>query len=102
MDISARPVYILSASCDSVNDRAQGLKGRGMAGIRRSTLIVHGRLAMRGARLHAARGGAHGLQVMSFEQAAVRLAGGFARPINGETLRETIQAVLSQTAMGEL
>lgn len=73
-----------------------------MAGIRRSTLIVHGRLAMRGARLRAARGGAHGLQIMSFEQAAVRLAGGFARPIDDETLLETIQAVLPQTAMGEL
>lgn len=73
-----------------------------MVGIRRSTLIVHGRLAMRGARLRAASGGAHGLQIMSFEQAAVRLAGGFTRPIDDETLRETIQAVLPHTGMGEL
>lgn len=73
-----------------------------MAGIKRSTLVVHGRLAMRAARLRAARGRAHGLQIMSFEQAAVRLAGGFVRPIDDETLRETIQAVLHQTAMGEL
>jgi hypothetical protein len=52
--------------------------------------------------MQAARSATHGLQIMSFEQAAVRLAGGFVRPIDDETLRETIQAVLSRTAMGEL
>ena len=39
---------------------------------------------------------------MSFEQAAARLAGGFIRPIDDETLRATIQAVLPETPMGEL
>ena len=39
---------------------------------------------------------------MSFEQAAVRLAGGFARPIDDESLRAAIQAVLPMTPMGEL
>lgn len=68
----------------------------------RSTLVVHGRLAMREGRLAAARDGCHGLQVMSFEQAAVRLAGGFARPIDDESLRAAIQAVLPATPMGEL
>lgn len=68
----------------------------------RSTLVVHGRLAMRDRRLAAARDGRHGLQVMSFEQAAVRLAGGFARPIDDESLRAAIQAVLPITPMGEL
>ena len=68
----------------------------------RSTLVVHGRLAMREGRLAAARDGRHGLQVMSFEQAAVRLAGGFARPIDDESLRAAIQAVLPATPMGEL
>lgn len=68
----------------------------------RSTLVVHGRLAMRESRLAAARGTRHGLQVMSFEQAAVRLAGGFARPIDNESLRAAIQAVLPATPMGEL
>jgi hypothetical protein len=68
----------------------------------RSTLVVHGRLAMREGRLAAARDGRHGLQVMSFEQAAVRLAGGFARPIDDENLRAAIQAVLPATPMGEL
>lgn len=70
--------------------------------VRRSTLIVHGRLAMRASRLAAARTAHHGLQVMTFEQAAVRLAGGFVRAIDTETLRATIQAVLPATDMGEL
>jgi hypothetical protein len=69
---------------------------------RRSTLVVHGRLAMREGRLAAARNGRHGLRVMSFEQAAVRLAGGFARPIDDESLRTAIQAALPATPMGEL
>ena len=73
-----------------------------MSVVNRSTLIVHGRLAMRERRLAAAREGRHGLQVMSFEQAAVRLAGGFARPIDDESLRAAIQKVLPATPMGEL
>ncbi len=68
----------------------------------RSTLIVHGRNAMREARLAAARDGHHGLQIMTFEQAAVRLAGGFVRLIDDEALRETIQSVMPATNMGEL
>ena len=71
-------------------------------GAGRSTLIVHGRLAMRAARLAAARACRHGLQVMTFEQAAVRLAGGFARAIDAETLRAAIQAALPTTDLGEL
>ena len=73
-----------------------------MSVVSRSTLIVHGRFAMRERRLAAARDGRHGLQVMSFEQAAVRLAGGFARPIDDESLRATIQKVLPAMPMGEL
>ncbi|HVB80750.1 MAG TPA: PD-(D/E)XK nuclease family protein [Candidatus Binataceae bacterium] len=69
---------------------------------KRSSLIVHGRLAMRQGRLAAARDGRHGLQVMTFEQAAVRLAGGFIRSIDDESLRAAIQAVLPATPMGEL
>jgi hypothetical protein len=66
-----------------------------MAVASRSTLVVQARLA-------AARDGRHGLQVMSIEQAAVRLAGGFARPIDDESLRTAIQAILPETPMGEL
>lgn len=68
----------------------------------RSTRAVHGRLAMQEARLKAARDGHHGVQIMSFEQVAARLAGGFVRPIDDESLREAIQAVLPVTPMGEL
>ena len=68
----------------------------------RSTVIVHGRLAMREHRLAAARNGRQGLQVMSFEQAAVRLAGGFTRAIDNESLRAAIQSALLETPMGEL
>lgn len=68
----------------------------------RSTLVVHGRLAMRESRLAAGRSGRHGLQIMSFEQAAVRLAGGFVRPIDDESLRAAIQAALPVTPMAEL
>jgi hypothetical protein len=73
-----------------------------MAVANRSTLVVHGRLAAREGRLAAARDARHGLQVMSFEQAAVRLAGGFVRPIDDESLRAAIQVVLPVTPMGEL
>ncbi len=68
----------------------------------RRTIVVHGRMAMRELRLDAARHKRHGLQIMSFEQLAVRLAGGFARPIEDESLRAAIQAVLSSTPLGEL
>lgn len=68
----------------------------------RSTLVVHGRLAMRESRLAAGRTNRHGLQIMSFEQAAVRLAGGFVRPIDDESLRAAIHTALSTTPMGEL
>ena len=68
----------------------------------RSTLIVYGRHGMREARLEATRGGRHGLHIMSFEQAAVRLAGGFTRAIDEESLRAAIQTVLPETPMGEL
>ena len=68
----------------------------------RRTIVAHGRLAMRELRLDAARQRRHGVQIMSFEQLAVRLAGGFARPIDDECLRPAIQAVLPDTALGEL
>jgi hypothetical protein len=68
----------------------------------RRTIVAHGRLAMRELRLDAARQRRHGVQIMSFEQLAVRLAGGFARPIDDECLRTAIQAVLPDTALGEL
>lgn len=68
----------------------------------RSTLVVHGRLATQEGRLSAARDRRHGVQIMTFEQAAVRLAGGFTKPIDDESLRAAIQTVLPTTPMGEL
>lgn len=65
-------------------------------------MIVHGRLAMREGRLSATHDRRHGLQILSFEQAAVRLAGGFVRSIDDESLRIAVQAALPATPMGEL
>ena len=68
----------------------------------RRTAIAHSRLAMRELRLNAARERRHGLQVMTFEQLAARLAGGFSRPIDDDALREAIGSVLPHTGLGEL
>lgn len=69
---------------------------------RRKTVVAHGRLAMREIRLRAARDRLHGLQVMTFEHLAARLAGGFSRPIDNESLRAAIQQALPETELGEL
>jgi hypothetical protein len=68
----------------------------------RKTIIVNGRLAMREERLSAARACRHGLQIMSFEQMVTRLAGGFSRSVDDETLSLVIQAALEATELGEL
>lgn len=68
----------------------------------RRTIIVHGRLAMRELRLVAARERRHGLQIMTFEQVAARMAGGISRPVDDETLRASIQAILPELALGGL
>lgn len=69
---------------------------------KRRTVIAHGRLTMREVRLDAARHHRHGLQVMTFEQLAVRLAGGLARAVDDDSLREAIKNVLPGTELGEL
>ena len=68
----------------------------------RRTVVAHSRLKMRELRLEAARKRRHGLQVMTFEQLAARLAGGLARPVDDDTLRVAIAAVLPETALGDL
>jgi len=70
--------------------------------MQRQTYIAHGRLASREIRLDAARHQHHGTQVIAFEQLAARLAGGFAQPIDAETLRDAIQRVLPDIDLGEL
>ena len=57
---------------------------------------------MRELRLAAARERQHGVQIMSFEQLAARLAGGLSRPVDDEVLRATIQSNLPSIALGEL
>ena len=68
----------------------------------RHTVIAHSLLRMRELRLEAARGRRHGLQIMTFEQLAARLAGGLAQPVDDDALREAITVVLPETALGEL
>ncbi|AUT75727.1 hypothetical protein C2L64_46210 [Paraburkholderia hospita] len=68
----------------------------------RNTLVVQDSLAAREARLAAAREQRHGTQVMTIEQLAARLAGGFARPIDGASLRGALKAALRATQIGEL
>lgn len=70
--------------------------------MQRQTFVVHGQLAAREIRLEAARAGRHGVQVMSFEQLAARLAGGFVSGIEPDALRDAIQAALPDTDLGEL
>ena len=68
----------------------------------RHTIIAHSLLRMRELRLEAARERRHGLQIMTFEQLAARLAGGLTQPVDDDALREAITAVLPETALGEL
>lgn len=70
--------------------------------MQRKTYVAHGRLAAEEIRLEAARDQRHGIQVMTFEQLAARLAGGFARAIDAEALRDAIQQALPVTDLGEL
>ncbi|WP_305069316.1 PD-(D/E)XK nuclease family protein [Komagataeibacter sp. FNDCF1] len=70
--------------------------------MKRRTLIVHDRHAMRQWRLKAARAGWNGLQVMTFGQVIARLAGGFAREVDEETLRQAVQAALRDVRLAEL
>ena len=59
-------------------------------------------MAIRELRLNAARERRHGLQIMTFEHLAARLAGGMCRPIDEEELRRAVQQVLPATDLGEL
>ena len=71
----------------------------------RRTVIVSGGHAAAARRLRAARDGKHGLQVLTVEQVAQRLAGGFLRPVDGDTLaRLAAEAVADATpaVLGDL
>ena len=68
----------------------------------RSTIITHGQLASRALRVELAKLGQFGVLVTTFEGVAARLAGGFTRPIDQDTLRKALQKVLPVTDLGEL
>jgi hypothetical protein len=68
----------------------------------RHTIIAHSNLLRHTLRLEAARCRIHGRQILSFEQLACRLAGGFVCGIDEDTLRDTIQRALPKTDLGEL
>jgi hypothetical protein len=68
----------------------------------RRTFIVDTALAAREVRTRAARNRHHGCQVMSTDQAAARLAGGFLQPIPREHLQDAIQHALADTDIGPL
>ncbi|MER2266798.1 PD-(D/E)XK nuclease family protein [Methylobacterium oxalidis] len=68
----------------------------------RRTLVLQGRLATREAKLEAARGGCHGVQLLTFEQLATRVAGGFVSSIDADTLRQAVRELLPVTPLGEL
>ncbi len=68
----------------------------------RQTIVVHGRLAADHARLEAARNGHHGVQVTSIVGMAARLAGGFLRGVDGDTLSIAVGTLLREAPSGTL
>lgn len=67
------------------------------------TVIVAGGTAASARRLQAARAGEHGLEVRTVEQVAQRLAGGFLRPVHGDTLaRAAAEAIGATPDLGDL
>jgi hypothetical protein len=70
--------------------------------LRRHTVVVHGRHAVREKRLDAARQHQHGLHVLTFEQLAARLAGGLTLSVDDQILRQAVQASLPALTLGEL
>jgi hypothetical protein len=78
------------------------LPERGVAVIERRTIVVHTRLAGHMARVAAARAGSCGIQILTMDRLAARLAGGFLQPIDPEALHEAVRAALAATELGEL
>ena len=66
------------------------------------TLIVAGGAAASARRLEAARKRQHGLEVRTIEQVAQRLAGGFLRPVDGDTLARAADEAIRATPIEEL
>jgi hypothetical protein len=70
--------------------------------IERRAVVVHTRLAGHMARVAAARAGTCGTRILTMDQLAARLAGGFLQPIDPEALHEAVSAALAETELGEL
>ena len=67
----------------------------------RQTLVIHSRYAWRSHRTRAALAAEQGLQLLTIEQLAARLAGGFLQPIDPDDFNTAIRAALAMP-MGEL
>ena len=68
----------------------------------RRTVVVHTRLAGHNARVEAARANANGVQILTMDRVAARLAGGFIQPIDLDALQDAVKAALASTSLGEL
>lgn len=66
------------------------------------TVVVDGPLALRMARLRAARAGTTGLQILTLPQLAARLAGGFVRPAQREDIEPALARALAEGGFVEL
>ena len=66
------------------------------------TLIIAGGTAAAARRLEAARKGQHGLEIRTIEQVAQRLAGGFLRPVDGDTLARAADEALRAMPAADL
>ena len=67
----------------------------------RKTLVVHSRYGWRSHRTQAALDGEQGLGLLTMEQLAARLAGGFLRPIDPDALKIAVASSVSEP-LGEL
>lgn len=68
----------------------------------RKTLVVHSRYAWRSHRTRTALAGEQGLQLLTIEQVAARLAGGFLQPIDRDDCNAAVCAALDALPLGEL
>lgn len=67
----------------------------------RKTLVVHNRYAWRSYRTRAALGAEQGLQLLTIDQMAGRLAGGFLQPVDQENFKAAVATALD-APLGEL
>lgn len=68
----------------------------------RHTVVVHGRLVADQVRLEAARNRRHGVHITTIAGMAARLAGGFLRGVDGDTLSIAVGSVLREAPPGAL